>query len=558
MSVPRPPGLTLTYEMLKAMVEAEPDRKWILDTETNGLDVRGPNAPHYAWWIGLTPTGSGHYFIISRAEYDEWAHPLVKQLHLVGHNLLFDLHALDLQVPIYTDTQMSDYYSNMGSQTGMDVIAKRRGYPKIPTPALLKQGRIAEFSREDITDYLVDDIRFTDIMYRSMRFPETVVRDAELGVAVRAMEERGLRLLQEPLDALAVKLAVMTRESAVVLQKQGIGADMMTPAKVGQFLHDNGRQLERTKKGQYITNAPSLTKLVDRGDTLCRDILYHRKLIKLDSSFIQPLPKFARDGIIYPSSALTITNTGRLSCSKPNLQQIPKRGPLGNGFRHCFTAPEQYGVGVTGCDWSQIELRIAAALSGETVLLDAFAAGRDPHAEVAAATQGIRLSQVTPELRHKAKAVNFGILNGMGGPRLSGEIKTTIAEARRYIREYKENLPELAAWMEGIWNEAETYGLAQTLAGRTHIYAGKVSTRPSISVVIQGTAAEMLRKSMIAIHQAGLPLLLPIHDENVVAGDCRNELQEIMEYSANNAFPEQLGAVQFPAEALYGPTWGDT
>jgi DNA polymerase I-like protein with 3'-5' exonuclease and polymerase domains len=548
--------IELNKERLEALVDADPKRKWVLDTETDGLDVIGSDAPHGAHWIGLMPQGTGHCFVLSRREFDEWARPIVERMHLIGHNLLFDMHALNLTVSSYTDTMLGSYFINTSSRIGMDSIAKRLGYPKITTPDALKKGQIEHMDRAELTDYLVDDVRFTDIMYQKINWQPNMALDMRVGKAIYAMESRGVKLLGDRLSKAHVELLGIVDRTLKDLRDVGMEGDPNSPKQVAAFLMSKGRKLPITDKGNVSTSKLVLQRMADNGDDLAGKVLAYRKAIKLDSSFLKPLPKIARHGVLYPQTNISGTVTGRFSCSKPNLQQIPKRGALGKSLRRCMTSVS--GTGVTACDYSQVELRVAAAMADEPTLLEAFANGGDPHTEVAAKMLGKRAEDITPDERYKAKAVNFGILNGMGARRLAIELKSDYDEANKFLSNYKRNLPHLSAWMEGVWRQAETFGIVRTLSGRTRVFAGDDSTRPSISVVVQGTAAELIRHAIVGAHEAGLPLMLSVHDEILVEGDHRNQLKEIMEDCANKAFPEVLGKVSFTAEATYGETWGDT
>ena len=203
---------------------------------------------------------------------------------------------------------------------------------------------------------------------------------------------------------------------------------------------------------------------------------------------------------------------------------------------------------------------MAAALANEPVLLEAFDQGRCPHTEVAAKMTGTTIESVTPESRFKAKAVNFGILNGMGAKRLAFELKSDKGTAARFLKDYKRNLPRLNDWMEGVWREAEEFRVAKTVAGRTRIFTSNEETRPAVSVIVQGSAAELIRHALVAVHDAGLEPLLTVHDEIIVGGDDpakAEKLRQTMEAAANGAYPAAFGAVNFLAEATLGRTWGD-
>ena len=541
--------------MFKRLALAQPH--WVIDTETNGLEVLGHRAKHRAFWIGLMPKGSRHVFIFTREEFEDWdLRPIVEELRLIGHNLRFDLHALNLRPHIgWTDTIAASYYRNTTTRHSMDHIAKVHGWPKIPTPDALKQGRIQDVPEEELILYLADDCLTTNLMADTF-FTVPCEEDYHVEAAVYRMERRGVRLLYDRLKDVGNTLIRRIMSSEVKLRQEGMIGNLNSSAQVAEWLTGMGRRLPYTPTGKPSTAKTALQKLSDDGDELAALLIDWRKLIKLKTSFIEPLPNLAQDGMLYPRTNTTRTATGRFSCDTPNLQQIPKRGPLGKAIRSCLTSGDEDGV--TACDFSQVELRVAAAFANEPVLLEAFNTGNCPHTEVAAKMLGKLTSEISPDERFKAKAVNFGILNGMGAKRLALELKTNKAEANRFLGEYRKNLPQLYSWMEGVWREAETYNLARTVAGRTRIFHGYEDTRPAISVIVQGSAAELMRKALVAVDHAGLNPILSVHDEILIGGTDNPEyLKEVMEDAANSAYPDAFSEIKFPATATTGETWGD-
>lgn len=547
------------HQLLELLNKADPDQWWVLDTETNGLDVVGHDAPHYAWWIGLSPLGSPNVFIISHEEYLLWGlNEHLANLHLIGHNLRFDLHALDLQplVP-WQDTMCAAYFGHTAGKRSMDHIARVNGWHNIPTPELLKQGKIGMVPEEQLFEYLANDCVITSKMAKKLQM-EAASFDYRVEQAVYEMERRGIRLLTDKLDDVKHQLEGMIEERLTALQAEGLDGNPDSPMQVAQWLIDCGRRLPLTPSGKPSTSKLALQQLADDGDELADAVIQYRKTTKLKSAFIEPLPAMTQDGILYPRTNTTRTRTGRFSCDTPNLQQIPKRGPLGKALRGCMTSPDRDGV-IT-CDFSQVELRVAAAFANEPVLLEAFDQGRCPHTEVAAKMTGTTIESVTPESRFKAKAVNFGILNGMGAKRLAFELKSDKGTAARFLKDYKRNLPRLNDWMEGVWREAEEFRVAKTVAGRTRIFTSNEETRPAVSVIVQGSAAELIRHALVAVHDAGLEPLLTVHDEIIVGGNDpakAEKLRQTMEAAANGAYPAAFGAVNFLAEATLGRTWGD-
>lgn len=547
------------HKLIEVLEAATPEQEWVLDTETNGLEVIGHSPAHYAWWVGLSPLGSHNVFIVSMDEYWEWGlEAWFKKLRLVGHNLRFDLHAMDLvpEVP-WRDTIVAAYYGHTSGKRSMDHFAKVNGWHNIETPDELKQGRIADLPEERLFEYLANDCILTSKMAMRFRMDECLL-DYKVEQAVYAMERKGIRLLLDRFHVVEHELEEIIEERLHTLHREGLTGNPDSPSQVAEWLLSRNRKLPHTATGKPSTAKLVLQQLADGGDALAEAVIQYRKATKLKSGFIAPLPKLAQDGMLYPRTNTTRTRTGRFSCDSPNLQQIPKRGPLGKALRGCMTSPEDNGV--IACDFAQVELRVAAAFAEEPVLLEAFAQGRCPHTEVAAKMVGKTIDAVTPEDRFKAKAVNFGILNGMGANRLALELKTDKRAAARFLNDYKRNLPRLNSWMEGVWREAEAYRIARTVEGRTRIFTSNEDTRPAVSVRVQGSAAELIRHSLVAVHEAGLEPLLTIHDEILVGNaDERKaeKLREVMEDAANKAYTGTFGSVKFLAEASLGGTWGD-
>ena len=551
-------------ELLLQLLDGPNAHYWVMDTETDGLDVLGPESRNTAHYIGLMPMTRNkeiipHVFIIRGEDWNLYSEKIERDIILVGHNLRFDLHATNTFPNLATyDTMVMAYHASTTSRHGMDHMAAVRGWPKIKTPDLIKKGRILECPEEDIVRYLADDVYTTARLFKDLRESG---RDWEVEQAVHRMETRGIKLLNDKLDAVAVQVNDLIEGSHGWLVENGwpLSGNLNSPAQVADWLIQRGRRLPLSKSGKPSTNKVVLQQMADRGDELVTKLLDYRKAIKLKTSFVETLPGYAdHNGIIYPRTNTTRTATGRFSCDTPNMQQIPKRGLIGKALRDCFTGPG--GQGITGCDFNQVELRVAAAFANEEVLLDAFRAGRCPHTEVAAKIHGKLPEQITPLERFGAKAVNFGILNGMGAKRLALEIKSDRATAQRFLDDYKRNLPGLHEWMEGVWREAETYRIARTVDGRTRCFSQQEETRPAISVIVQGSAAELMRRALVAVDLNGLCPILSVHDEILIDGADQAKadfLREVMESAANEAYPDAFSAVEFKAEAGTGYTWGD-
>ena len=284
--------------------------------------------------------------------------------------------------------------------------------------------------------------------------------------------------------------------------------------------------LKRTKRGFYSTNAKVLGDLAAHHEIVAQ-VLEYRERSKIKSTYLDALPALvAGDGRIHTTLNQTVTATGRLSSSDPNLQNIPTRSELGHRVRQAFTVPE--GSVFLACDYSQIELRLLAHLSGDEHLIAAFCEGADFHAATAARVFGIPVEEVTPQLRSRAKAVNFGIVYGQQAFGLASSLKIPRAEAQEMIDRYFEAYPGVRAFLDDAVRRAHECGYAVTLFGRKrHIREFEQKNRQLVAFgertamnhPMQGTAADIIKLAMVRVserlHEEGLAakLVLQIHDE---------------------------------------------
>jgi len=282
----------------------------------------------------------------------------------------------------------------------------------------------------------------------------------------------------------------------------------------------------KTPGGAASTSQDALERLAGSNPLVDR-ILEFRKLEKLRSTYLDPLPKLADAASrIHTTLNNMATATGRLSSSNPNLQNIPIRGPLGRRMRECFVAGP--GKALVAADYSQIELRVLAHLSGEPALLSAFAAGADIHARTASLLFDKPEADIGPDERRQAKTINFGLLYGMGPQKLSRDLGIKLDAAKAFIAKYFERLSGLSAFYDGIVESAKTQGYVTTLAGRRRLLPdiesknsqlASQARRQAINTVVQGGAADIIKMAMLAAHKdadlkgAGAVMVLQIHDE---------------------------------------------
>lgn len=335
--------------------------------------------------------------------------------------------------------------------------------------------------------------------------------------------------------------------------------------------------ITKTKTGQYSTRESELKKLQGTHEII-DDIFDYRELQKLLSTYIDVFPQMAdEDGRLHATFLQTGTTTGRMASQNPNLQNIPIKTKLGRAIRNGFVATE--GMRLVALDYSQIELRIAAVLSGDEKLHEIFTTGRDVHTAVAADVFGVLEDEVTKNMRRKAKVINFGILYGMGVNALRTNLGdgTTRKEAQQYLDNYFEKYSGLAAWIEKIKRETARHGYTETMFGRRR-YFPKINSKASyiraqaermaVNAPIQGTQADVIKRAMVEIDrwlteeglQADVHLLLQVHDELIYEVDeathkeVARRIKEIMERIVPT---ERTDGIVFSAEVEAGPNWGE-
>ena len=327
--------------------------------------------------------------------------------------------------------------------------------------------------------------------------------------------------------------------------------------------------LKKTKTG-YSTNAEVLEKLRPRHE-IVGAILDYRQLTKLNSTYVEGLGKvIAPDGRIHTSFQNTVTATGRLSSTEPNLQNIPVRTELGAEMRKMFTAAP--GNVLVDADYSQIELRLLAHMSGDSAMIEGFNSGVDIHTVTASQVFGVPQDQVEPSMRRAAKAVNFGIVYGISAFSLSEDIHVTVAEAKEYMERYFEHYAGVRAYMDRVVEQGREDGFVSTMYGRrrwlpelksSNFNMRSFGERVALNMPIQGTAADIIKLAMVKVdarlRAEGLAarLVLQVHDELIV--ECpeaegetvRGLLEDEMEHVADLAVP-------LLAEAKIGKTWAES
>ena len=392
-----------------------------------------------------------------------------------------------------------------------------------------------------MTDYAAEDADITLQLADALR-PKLeeagqaeLMRDIEFPLlpVLADIESEGMRVDPQQLELASAEMGkqleeVRERIDAIV----GHPINLNSPRQLGELLFDELKLLAKPKKtrtGQYVTDEETLRKLMPISP-LVGDILEHRELVKLKGTYLDALPKFISpaDGRIHAQLLQMVTATGRLACQSPNLQNIPIRSEAGKLIRRAFV-PRDDNYRILSADYSQVELRVMAALCGDPAFVSAFRSGRDIHAETAALLYGVPREEVTADMRRKAKTVNFGIIYGISSFGLSQRLDCTRGEAAALIENYFAQFPGVKSYMDRLVIDARERGYAETMAGRRRYLPDlenrnfnlrAAAERTAINTPIQGTAADIIKLAMVRVARllkgCKSRLIMQIHDELLV------------------------------------------
>ena len=397
---------------------------------------------------------------------------------------------------------------------------------------------------------------------------DSLLYDMELPLCyvLAEMEENGFRVDGKALadfgESLRTRIAALEAE---IYDLAGEEFNVNSPKQLGVILFDK-LQLPHGKKTKtgWSTNADILDKLRTEHPVVAK-VLEYRHLAKLNSTYAEGLLKAVEsDGRIRTRFQMTVTATGRLSSSEPNLQNIPTRTEVGREIRRLFIPDE--GNVLVDADYSQIELRVLSHMAGDAVMQEAFVSGQDFHSATA---ERVFHSEVTPELRRRAKAVNFGIIYGMSAFSLSQDIDVSVAEAREYMERYFETYAGVQQYMTDVVDKGREQGYVSTLYGRrrnlpelrsaNHIQRG-FGERVALNMPIQGTAADIMKLAMVRVHRAlsrsGLKakLIMQVHDE-LIAECPAHEAEAVAAILRREMEAVSTLAVPLVAEAHWGTDW---
>ncbi|ELY2017223.1 DNA polymerase I [Flavobacterium psychrophilum] len=550
------------------------------DTETTGIDALN------AQLVGMSFSfEKGKAFYVPFPENQEDAQVLAdkfkpffesESIEKIGQNIKYDLkilshYGVQIKGKLF-DTMIAHYLINPDMRHNMDVLSETylKYSPKSIEDLIGKKGKnqksMRDVSLEEIKEYAAED---ADITYQLKQNFSPILDKAEtkklfeeieipLIPVLAAMELEGINLDVPFLKSMS---AEMVLESNALEQKiyetAGEKFNLASPKQLGDVLFDKmkigGAKQKKTKTGQYATGEEILSYLAN-DNPIVKDILEWRQMVKLQSTYIDALPNQVdkKTGRVHTDYMQTVAATGRLSSNNPNLQNIPVRTERGRLIRKAFI-PRNENYTLISADYSQIELRIIAALSGEENMIAAFQNNQDIHKSTAAKVFNVALEDVTKEQRSNAKTVNFGIIYGVSAFGLSNQTSLSRKESAELIDAYYATYPKLKSYMSNQVDFARENGYVQTVLGRrrylkdinsANMMVKSGAERNAVNAPIQGSAADIIKIAMINIHKKltqenwQSKMLLQVHDELVfdVHNSELEKIQPMIKYEMENAF----------------------
>lgn len=565
------------------------------DTETTGLD------PLVAELVGIAfswEVGKGYYVPFPEDQKDckaqlEKFRPFFESeaIEKVGQNLKYDIKVLaKYDMPVkgkLFDTMLAHYLINPDMRHNMDVLSETYlNYTPIKIEALIGKKGKNQLSMRQVpvdkqTEYAVEDaditLRLKEHFTKELTEANTqkLFDEIELPLlrVLADMELEGINLNKEFLDELSGELdADIQKLEADIYEAAGEEFNIASPRQLGEILFGKMKLVEKPKKtktGQYSTAEDVLSYLA-KDHKIIRDVLSYRGLSKLKSTYVDALPQQVSEvsGRVHTDYMQTVAATGRLSSNNPNLQNIPIRTERGRQVRKAFVPRDEDHV-LLAADYSQIELRIIAALSEEDTMIQAFQNGEDIHTSTASKVFDVPAEEVTREQRGNAKTVNFGIIYGVSAFGLSNQTDLNRTEAKELIETYYKTYPKLRDYMSAQVDFARDNGYVQTVLGRRR-YLKDINSRNAVvrgaaernavNAPIQGSAADIIKIAMINIHEKlsegnfKTKMLLQVHDE-LVFDVYKPELEKVSELIRTEMESAYQLAVPLVVDLGLGQNW---
>lgn len=566
------------------------------DTETTGIDALNAElvGMSFAW-------EKGKAFYVPFPENQEEAQILADKfkpffeneaIEKIGQNMKYDLkilanYGITVKGKLF-DTMIAHYLINPDMHHNMDVLSETylKYSPKSIETLIGKKGKnqlsMRDVPLEDIKEYAAEDADITlqlkEVFSPILDKAETKKLFEEIEIplvpVLAAMESEGINLDVNFLKAMAADMQKEINDfEQKIYETAGEKFNLASPKQLGEILFEKlkigGAKQKKTKTGQYATGEEVLSYLANEHQ-IVKDILEWRQMVKLQSTYIEALPNQVdkKTHRVHTDYMQTVAATGRLSSNNPNLQNIPIRTERGRQIRKAFIARDE-NYTLLSADYSQIELRIIAALSGEENMIKAFQNHEDIHRSTAAKVFNVGLDEVTKEQRSNAKTVNFGIIYGVSAFGLSNQTSLSRSESAALIDAYYKTYPKLKSYMSEQVDFARHHGYVQTVLGRrrylkdinsANAVVRGAAERNAVNAPIQGSAADIIKIAMINIHKKltsenwKSKMLLQVHDELVfdVHNSEMEKIQPMIKHEMENAI--QL-TVPLEVELGFGKDW---
>ncbi len=583
-------------DAIKELIKTLSGEKEIcIDTETTGIDANNVQIvglsfsikEHEGYYIPIANDGDGadgakHILSLFKPLFEN------TEIIWIGQNLKYDFlvlkwYGVALKGKTF-DTMLAHYVIEPEGRRSMDLLsAQFLGYEPVSIETLIgkkgkNQGTMRDVALEQITEYAAEDADITLQLKHcfdpllSKKGVNKVFDEVEnpLVRVLVDMEYEGVKVDTNFLSDYSKVLEEEAKKSEEkVFEQAGVRFNLASPKQLGEVLFDILKldpKAKKTKTGQYATGEDVLSKMASK-HKIVDDILNFRELTKLKSTYVDAIPELInpKTGRIHTSYAQAVAVTGRLSSTNPNLQNIPIRSERGREIRKAFVPRDPSRV-LVSADYSQIELRIVAAISGDPNMCEAFKQGKDIHTATAAKVYGIEEADVTKEMRYKAKSVNFGIIYGQGAFGLAENLGISRTEAKEIIDNYKKEFPNIQKYMDQQINNAKELGFVETLMGRkrwlrdinsSNFTVRGFAERNAINSPIQGSAADMIKLAMIRVHNEmkkkhwESKMILQVHDE-LVFDAVESELPALKELILNCMTGAMILPNEVPVEAEIG------
>ena len=542
-------------------------KSFCFDTETTGTDVMEAEIvgvafsyqKHHGYYVTLPENQEEATSIL--AEFKQVLED--EQIEKVGQNLKYDYailkkYGIEVSGPFF-DTMLAHYLMEPDQRHNMDILSENYlNYSPVSIEKLIGKKGVGQLSMRQVDVNVVKEYSSEDadvtlqlkLIFENDKLfvpVQKVFREVEIPLikVLADMELEGVRIDKQALNDFSKLLDTdIIQLEKDIYKLSGTTFNIASPKQLGEVLFDLMRldpKAKKTKTGQYKTDEEVLTQLSYEHEIAAK-IVEYRQLQKLKSTYVDALPLMIskKTGRVHTSYNQAVAATGRLSSNNPNLQNIPIRTEKGREVRKAFVPRDDNHV-LLSADYSQIELRIIASMAGDEGMIEAFEKGVDIHSATAAKVFGVELSDVTKEMRRKAKVVNFGIIYGISAFGLAQRLDIPRKEAAEIIDQYFEKFPGIKRYMNDTINFAREHGYVETVLGRRR-YIRDINSanatvrgfaeRNAINAPIQGSAADMIKVAMISLHAAMAKkkfkskMILQVHDE-LVFDVLKSELDEL-------------------------------